>query len=147
MQIRRTPLAVGAALALVVTATGAGCGVGGTGSASRGTDCVWDMRGPTVTGSEYHWTMVGNVTVTCVEEPKAFDYQLALQWRSTGAAWQNEDVFASDHELPPPRGIVAAHHCRVGDWRLHWQATGVGPDGVPGSSTDSSQEVYIHTCP
>jgi hypothetical protein len=147
MRIRRSTIAVGSALALVLTATGAGCGVGGTSSGSRGVDCVWDMRGPSISGSDYHWTMVGNVTVTCVEEPKAFDYQLQLQWQSTGAAWQAEDTFDSHHELPPPRGIVAVHHCRVGSWRLHWQATGVGPDGVPGSSKDASQEVYVSTCP
>ncbi|MFC1436005.1 hypothetical protein ACEZDB_35770 [Streptacidiphilus sp. N1-3] len=144
--MRRTTV-IAAVLAVLLTSTAGACGAGGSAAPDSGTDCVWDLQGPTITATSDTWTLVGAVRVTCVEEPQSYSHQLYAQWQSTGAAWQTEDSANSHGELPPPPLLVGVHKCRVGNWRLHWDATGVGPDGRPGTESVNSQEVYVHTCP
>ncbi len=89
------------------------------------------MIGPKLSDSG---AITGGAQITCVEPPLSHHAGLYLEYHSAaGTRWQLENADKSSE-------IRVLADCRVGDWRLRYNATGADATGKPFDVTQTNAE-------
>jgi hypothetical protein len=93
-------------------------------------------------------TITAAVEVTCAPDGAPFTLFSSLKLEYKTSSQPNWELMNANqtYELPP-YSLVVGSGCRVGDWRLRYEATGLDAAKVPISVDQAWPDVFVSTCP